>query len=182
VVHYGVRNRRGWIIAGVLAAVLAGEATAYTWLRWVSRPPERWDTASVRDGEVTFHIPHGWRTGACGHSDCVNLRTPRGSTDVITVDAFVPFPPQSRSGTDVVALAADPATLPGARSFSVDGVRFIRWHTDAVTKPVQQPAATAATGTLRDGSRVFIWCVEKAGPGLVRSGCAVVLGSLHVRQ
>jgi hypothetical protein len=166
------------MVAGALAAVLVGEAVAYGWLRWVSRPPERWDTASVRDGEVTFHIPHGWRTGACDHSDCVTLRTPRGSADVITVDAFVPVPARSRPGADVVARVADPAT----RSFTVDGVRFTRWHTDAVTKPVRQPAATAATGPLRDGSRVFIWCVETAEPGLVRSGCAVVLGSLHVRQ
>ncbi len=162
--------------------MLAGEAVAYGWLSWISRPPERWDTASVRDGEVTFHLPHGWRTGVCDHSDCVSLRTPRGSAGVITVDAFMSSVPQLRPGTHVIAVAADPATLPGARSFAVDGVRFIRWHTGAVTRPVPQPAATSATGTLRDGSTVFVSCVEKAEPDLVRSGCEVVLDSLHIRQ
>jgi hypothetical protein len=170
------------IIAGVLTAVLLGEAVVYGWLRWVSRPPDRWDTASVRDGEVTFHLPHGWRTGTCDHRDCVSLRTPRGGVDVITVDAVVPHPPQSRAGTEIAVTAVDPATLPGARSFTVDGVRFTRWHTRAVAKPVPWPAATSATGSLRDGSTVFISCVEKAEPDLVRSGCEVVLGSLHVRQ
>jgi hypothetical protein len=182
VIDYGVRYRRGWIIAGVLAAVLVGEAALYGWLRWISRPPERWDTASVRDGEVTFHIPHGWRTGACGHSDCLTLRTPRGSVGVITVDAIVPSPPTPGTRVDVTAMAMHPATLPGARSFTVDGVRFTRWHTDAATKPAPLPGATSAFGRLRDGSTVFISCVEKGEPDLVRSGCAVVLDSLHIRQ
>lgn len=183
VVDYGVRVKRGWIVAGVLAAVLVGEAAVYGWLSWVSRPPERWDTASLRDGRVTFHLPHGWRSGACsGDEDCVSLRTPLGSVDVITVDVVVPSPPSARPDADVIAVAVDPGSRPGARSFTVDGVRFTRWHTDAVTKPVPWPASTSATGSLRDGSTVFVSCVEKAEPGLVRSGCAVVLDSLHVRQ
>jgi hypothetical protein len=168
----------------MIAAVLAGEAAVYEWIESVSRPPSRPDTASLSGGRVTFRIPPGWRSGACpGDAECVHLRTPHGNADAVTVDVFRPFPLPSQLPSGIeVAIAVDSATRPGARSFTVDGIRLTRWHADAVVTPVAQPATTSVSGTLPDGSRIFIWCVEKAEPRLVRSGCEAVIGSLHVRR
>jgi hypothetical protein len=181
VVDCGVRVRRGWLVAGVLAAVLAGEAMAYAWIRSVPRPPTRADTVSLHQGRVTFRIPPGWQSRACGSDDdCVKLRAPRGNADTITVDVYTPSP--APPGAQIVAVATDLGSRPGARSFMVDGVRFVQWRADATTPPATQPATTTAMGSLPDGSGVFVWCVEKAEPRLVRSGCTAVLGSLHVGQ
>lgn len=157
----------------------------YEWIESVSGPPSRPDTASLSGGRVTFRIPRGWQSRPCpGGDECLHLRTPHGNADAVTVDVFRPFPLPSPlpSGTEVAAIAVDTATRPGGRSFTVDGVRFTRWHADAVTTPVAQPATTWVTGSLGDDTRIFIWCVEKVEPRLVRSGCEAVIGSLHVRR
>jgi hypothetical protein len=38
------------------------------------------------------------------------------------------------------------------------------------------------TGHLDNDDMVYLTCAEAAEPDLVRAGCEVVIGSLHVRQ
>jgi hypothetical protein len=130
-------------------------------------------------------MPAGWRRVACpgDASGCVYLRTPGGADDVISVILVTPVPyaPQDDARNSVAVSVRDPATMPGGRSFTVDGARFGRARVDAVPSAAQ-PAATLVTGYLRNGDQVSVMCLERAEPDLVRAGCEVVIGSLHVRQ
>jgi len=175
VVDCGVRFRRGWIVVGVVA-VVAVAAAVYGWRAERVRPG---DTVWLADGRVAFRMPVGWRRVGCpgAASTCVYLRTPGGTDDVIGV--VVGTPGASGSDGPVVARAADPATMPGGRSFTVDGASFARVHIDAVPA---RPAATVVTGLLHNGDRVFMSCVETAEADLVRAGCELVIGSSHVRS
>ncbi|MER7006059.1 hypothetical protein ABT297_23875 [Dactylosporangium sp. NPDC000555] len=168
------------------AVVIAGVATVSVWRVRAARQPRPGDTVSLRDGRVTFRMPQGWRRVTCpdGTSGCVFLRTPRGADDAIAV--FVVTPRPYAFGADVAAVdvvfANDPATSPGGRSFIVDGAPFARVRVDAVTTPPAQPATTVVTGHLHNGDTVSITCTETAEPNLVRAGCELVIGSLHIQQ
>jgi hypothetical protein len=78
---------------------------------------------------------------------------------------------------------SDPAGSAGGhfRSFTIDGVRFVQTHMDAMTSPVALPANTQVLGVLPNNDDVRVVCWELAEPDLVRAGCQVVIDSLHVR-
>jgi hypothetical protein len=185
-VYFGVRFRHGWIIAGVVAVVIAGVAAVSVWRVWAAQQPRPGDTISLRDGHVTFRMPRGWRRVSCpdDRSGCVFLRTPGGADDAIAVIVVTPRPPAPgpAPGADAVAYAIDPATSPGGRSFTVDGAPFARVRVDAVTTPPARPATTVVMGRLHNGDEVAMTCTETAEPHLVRAGCEVVIGTLHVQQ
>lgn len=186
VVDCAVRFRRGWIIAGVVAVVIAAVAAVSVGRVRAARQPHPGDTISLRDGRVTFRMPQGWQRLACpgDTSGCVFLRTPRGGDDAIAVMVVTPTPtpPALGANATITAYAIDPATSPGGRSFTVDGARFARVRVDAVTTPPTRPATTVVTGHLDSSDMVFLTCAEMAEPDLVRAGCEVVIGSLHVQQ
>lgn len=75
-----------------------------------------------------------------------------------------------------------PPPRPAVGPFIVDGASFARVRVDAVTSPHARPAATVVTGCLHNGDLVLMTCAETAESNLVRAGCEVVVGSLHVRQ
>jgi hypothetical protein len=152
------------------------------WRVRAAHQPQPGDTVSLRDGRVTFRMPKGWRQVPCPSetSDCVFLRTPRGVDDAIAVIVVTPKP--KATGTDIAAVAIDPATAPGGRSFTVDGTPFARVRLEAAATPPARPATTVVTGRLPNGDEVFMTCAETAEPDLVRAGCEVIIGSLHVHQ
>ncbi|GAA2632180.1 hypothetical protein GCM10010399_75610 [Dactylosporangium fulvum] len=166
----------------MVAVVIAGVAAVSVWRVRAARQPRPGDTISLRDGRVTFRMPQGWRRVACpgDPSGCVFLRTPRGADDAIAVIVVTPRPPAPEA--DATAYAIDPATSPGGRSFTVDGARFARARVDAVTIPTARPATTVVTGLLHNGDKVFLTCAETAEPDLIRAGCEVIIGSLHVQR
>jgi hypothetical protein len=182
-----MRLRRGWIIAGATAVVIAGVATVSVWRVRAAQRPRPGDTISLRDGRLTFRMPQGWRRLTCpgDPSTCVYL-TPGGdddsSTAAIAVIVATPTPPPTPGPDTATAYAIDPATSPGGRSFTIDGARFARVRLDAVTTPPARPATTIVTGHLNNDDRVYLTCIEAAEPDLVRAGCEVVIGSLHVQQ
>jgi hypothetical protein len=148
--------------------------------------PQPGDTISLRDGRVTFRMPLGWRRLACpgDTSSCAYLQTPGGDDHVAAIAVIVvtpTSPPAPRADT-ATAYAIDPATSPGGRSFTVDGVRFARVRLGAVRTPPTRPATTILTGRLDNDDMVLLTCTETAEPDLVRAGCEVVIGSLHVHQ
>jgi len=145
------------------------------------------DTISLRDGRVTFRMPQGWRRLACpgDTSSCMFLRTPGSGDDpiaAIAVMVVTPTSPPAPGADTATAYAIDPATSPGGRSFTIDGAQFARVRLDAVTTPPTRPATTVVTGHLDNDDMVYLTCTETAEPDLVRAGCEVVIGSLHVQQ
>lgn len=168
----------------MVVTVITGVAVVSLWRGWAARQARPGETLQLGGGLVTFQMPQGWQQRACGASGCVTMRTPQGTEDVIRVIFISPFASRFLipSEGQVAAVMKDPATLPGARSFTVDGAKFVRVRFDAQAEPDARPGMTSVTGYLRDGGYVFISCYEKAEPELVRAGCEVVIGTLHVRQ
>ncbi|HEV8648841.1 MAG TPA: hypothetical protein VG276_05410 [Actinomycetes bacterium] len=178
---------RRWVVAGVATVVVAGGAAVYLWRAQAPAHVRPGNTVSLRDGQVTFRAPKGWRREACPScsSGCVSFRPPGGAAgdlgDAVTVIVATPDPHAPEG--DISRLLLDPAFSAGgrARYFTVDGVRFVQIHMDAVTSPVAQPPSTQVLGVLPNNDDVRVGCWEQAEPDLVRAGCQVVIDSLHVR-
>lgn len=169
------------------AVVISGVATVSVWRVRAGQQLHPGDTISLSDGRVTFRMPQGWRRLTCpgDTSSCVFLHTPGGADDAIATIAVMvvtPTPPPAAGADTVTAYAIDPATSPGGRSFTVDGVQFARVRLDAVTTPPTRPATTVVTGNLDNGDMVYLTCAETAEPDLVRAGCELVIDSLHIQQ
>jgi hypothetical protein len=56
---------RRWVVAGVATAVVAAGAAAYLWRAHPAAHGRPGTTVSLRDGQVTFRAPQGWRREAC---------------------------------------------------------------------------------------------------------------------
>ena len=166
--------------------VVAGGAAAYLWRAQAPAHVRPGSIVSLRDGQVTFRAPKGWRHEACpsGSSGCVDFRPPGGAPglhgDAVTVIVATPDPHAPEG--DVSRLLLDPTFTAGGevRYFTVDGVRFAQTHMDARTSPFEQPAATLVRGVLPNNDDVILGSTEQAKPDLVRAGCQVVIDSLHV--
>jgi hypothetical protein len=52
---------RRWVVAGVATVVVAGGAAAYLWRTQAPAHVRPGNTVSLRDGQVTFRAPKGWR-------------------------------------------------------------------------------------------------------------------------
>ena len=169
-----------------MAVAIAGVATVSVWRVRAAQRPHPGDTISLHGGRVTFRMPQGWRRLTCpgDTSSCVYLHPPGTGDDpaAIAVMIVTPTPPPASGPGTATAYAIDPATSPGGRSFTVDGTQFARVRLDAVTTPPTRPATTVVTGHLDNGDIVYLTCAETAEPDLIRAGCEVVIGSLHVQQ
>jgi hypothetical protein len=178
--------RRGWIIAGLVPILIAGVAATSIWRLRSVQQPRPGDTISLRDGHLTFRMPQGWQRVACfdDSSNCVFLGPPHGASKAISIIVVTPFPrePAGTWGPAVPDYSLDLARSPGGRSFTVDGAAFARAHLDGESTPMSLTPATVVTGHLPDGDVVFLVCEETAEPALVRAGCEVVIGSLHVQR
>jgi hypothetical protein len=184
------------MVAGVATVVVAGGAAVYLWRAPAPAHIRPGTTVSLRDGQVTFRAPQGWRREDCPAPDsgCVIVRPPGGAAgdlaaddfgDAVTVIIWTPDPHAPEG--DISRLPLDPAfsdpafSDPVVRYFTVDGVRFVQAHVDARTSPFEQPAGTQVLGVLPNNDDVMVRCWEQAEPDLVRAGCQVVIDSLHVR-
>jgi hypothetical protein len=172
-----VRLSRGWAVACVLAILIGGSAV------WqVLRPPPArpGDSITLAYNRVTFRMPAGWRRMSCAEY-CMYLRTPRGANVAISVLLVTPQPVPIATGPNVVqttAVERDLDTVAGARHFVIDGVPFVVARFDA--EPARaEPATTLVSGRLRDGW-IRVSCLEWSEPELVRAGCDIVVGSLHL--
>ncbi|HEY5987014.1 MAG TPA: hypothetical protein VIV12_11660 [Streptosporangiaceae bacterium] len=200
---------RRWVVAGVATVVVAGGAAAYLWRAQAPAHVRPGNTVSLRDGQVTFRAPKGWRREACpsGRGErplsgaCAIFRPPGGAAgdldaagdlgaagdfgDAVAVFVFTPDPHAPEA--DLSRLLLDPAVSdpavsdPAVRYFTVDGVRFAQYHRDAGASPVAWQAFTLVLGVLPNNDDVRVLCSEQAEPKLVRAGCQVVIDSLHVR-
>ncbi len=191
---------RRWVVGAVATVVVVGGAVVFLWRAQVPAQVSPGSTVSLRDGQVTFRVPKGWRREGCPAPDsgCVILRPPGGAPssgttpngvagdlgDVVTVIVMTPDPHAPEADLSRLLLVLDPAALSAGGDvsyFIIDGVRFARTHTDARTSPVEQPARTLVLGVLPNNDDVRVLCEERAKPDLVRAGCQVVIDSLHVR-
>jgi hypothetical protein len=122
---------RRWMVAGVATVVVAGGAAAYLWRAPAPAHVRPGDTVSLRDGQVTFRAPKGWRREDCpsGRGErplsgaCATFRPPGGAAghldaagdaddtrdlgDAVTVMVFTPDPHAPEA--DLSRLPLDPA-------------------------------------------------------------------------
>jgi hypothetical protein len=187
---------RRWVVAGVATAVVAGAAAAYLWRAQAPAHVRPGTTVSLRDGQITFRAPKGWRREACPHPDsgCVIFRAgqspikwnraerSRGRSRRRHLGGVNTPDPHAPEG-DISRLLLDPTWTVGGevRYFTVDGVPFAQTHMDAITSPFALPATTLVLGVLPNNDDVRIACSERAKPALVKAGCQIVIDSLHVR-
>jgi len=176
-----VRLPRVWIIACALAILIAGVVGAAGVLQRPLAHPG--DMVTLPGGRATFRAPDGWRWTSCANQ-CTYLRTPHGSHIAIAVILLTPQSAPLATGQQAAlqtpSVPRDLSANPGTRYLTINGVRFVRAWVDA--KPAQAlPATTLLYGRLRDGW-ISVSCWEWSEPDLVRSGCDVVLRSLHVRR
>jgi hypothetical protein len=175
-----VRLPRVWIIACALAILIVGVVGAAGVLQRPLAHPG--DTVTLPGGRATFRAPDGWRWTSCTNQ-CTYLRTPHGPHIAIAVIVLSSQPAPIATGPQALPTTSVPRDLggnPGTRFLTVNGVKFVRaWIAANPAKAL--PATTLLYGRLRDGW-ISVSCWEWSEPDLVRSGCDVVLRSLHVRR
>jgi hypothetical protein len=138
------------------------------------------DTVSMAGGELTFHAPAGWSREECPHPDpsCLDVRPPGdgGAGRIIVI--VQPYQSNAPEG-DISLMLLQPGVAPAASHFTVDGVDFVRIH-DSGSASDGKPA-TMVLGLLPNRDTVRILCDEGDRAEVLKAGCDVVIGSLHLR-
>jgi hypothetical protein len=173
----------------VVVVVVPAAAVAVGYLSRAHRAPavRAGESVSLHGGKVTFRAPDGWTRPGCPSgdtADCVMLLAPGGDPTATgdSINAIVSTPDAKAPEGDLSLLLLDPTVgaAPGATYFTRDGVRFVRMHTDTGTAVDPESATTLVLGSLPNGDRVILTCIEKTEPALVRAGCDIVVNSLRI--